>query len=339
MKARFSEEELEEAIQRVLAGESLAAMVNSVLDALKCYVAGRNEGKILERQRPGPAPLLPIDCEEDIVTWIAAMQRRMVPVQPWEVIEAANEIRHTIHCKLRSVTDLTCGSYNRFVDRQPELSMRSSEPLSRARLSTTPAAFSSQFYELTRLVIERKLDASRIWNMDETSCISKHQANKVLAVRGATNVWTKTAESSFHLSVVAGICADGRSVPPLYIVFGQNVRRTALDVRKILRIMLKASGEMKVSKKDPVASASRAYTEKTISSRTINRNGFRTYVRQQILAPPPSPIRKKISRNTADACNKIMRKSDLLVSPTRERRIFQYRHGNCSRALAHCAWK
>ncbi|EGZ21974.1 hypothetical protein PHYSODRAFT_494460 [Phytophthora sojae] len=78
------------------------------------------------------------------------MQRRLVPVWPWEVLEAANEI----HGNLRSVKDLTTGWYNRFVDRHPELSSRASEPLSRARNEVDAAAMGTFFYELTKLVID-----------------------------------------------------------------------------------------------------------------------------------------------------------------------------------------
>ncbi|KAG6610331.1 uncharacterized protein IUM83_00598 [Phytophthora cinnamomi] len=108
MKAAFTEKELEEAIDRVLAGEKLTAVTDSSpvsLSTLKRKVAARNKGSSIERQRPGPAPLLPPECEADIVTWITTMQRRLVPVQPWEVLEAANEVHHMIHGNLRSVKD------------------------------------------------------------------------------------------------------------------------------------------------------------------------------------------------------------------------------------------
>ncbi|EGZ29554.1 hypothetical protein PHYSODRAFT_383502, partial [Phytophthora sojae] len=119
------------------------------------------------------------------------MQRRLVPVQPWEVLEAANELHHMIHGNLRSVKDPTTSCYNRFVDRHPELSLRASEPLSRARNEVNGAAMGALFYELTKLVIEHDIDSSRVWNMDETSFVSKHQSSSVLAVRGSSNVWSK----------------------------------------------------------------------------------------------------------------------------------------------------
>ncbi|EGZ17397.1 hypothetical protein PHYSODRAFT_331378 [Phytophthora sojae] len=81
MKTAFTDKQLEEAIDRVHAGEKLAAVADSSpvsLSTLKRKVAARIEGRSIERQRPGPAPLLPPECEADLVTWIAAMQRRLV---------------------------------------------------------------------------------------------------------------------------------------------------------------------------------------------------------------------------------------------------------------------
>ncbi|GMF54039.1 unnamed protein product [Phytophthora fragariaefolia] len=220
VKVAFTEKELEEAIDRALAGGKLKAVTDSSpvsLSTLKRKVAARNKGRSIERQRPGPAPLLLSECEADIVTWIAAMQRRLVPVQPWEVLEAANERHHMIHSNLRSVKDLTTGWYNRFVDHHPELSLRSSEWISRARNEADAASMGAFFYELTKLVIEHNISSSRVWNLDETSFVSKHQSSSVFAVRGSSNVWSKITDTSFHLSAVAAVSAGGRAAQPLYI--------------------------------------------------------------------------------------------------------------------------
>ncbi|EGZ20274.1 hypothetical protein PHYSODRAFT_328406 [Phytophthora sojae] len=69
--AAFTDKQLEEAIDRVLAGEKLAAVADSSpvsLSTLKRKVAARIEGRSIERQRPGPAPLLPPEFETDLVT-------------------------------------------------------------------------------------------------------------------------------------------------------------------------------------------------------------------------------------------------------------------------------
>nr|CAI72315.1 hypothetical protein PI49.0230 [Phytophthora infestans] len=157
------------------------------------------------------------------------MQRQLVTMQLWEVIEAANKIHHKIQGNLRSVKDLTSGWYNRLIGRHPELSMRASEFLSRARNDVDLVAVPDMFNTLMKLVIEHNLDSSLAWNMDETSFISKHQSGAVLAVRGSANVWTAASETTLHLSVVAAISDEGRAAAPLYILPNKSVRRTALN--------------------------------------------------------------------------------------------------------------
>ncbi|ETL78251.1 hypothetical protein L917_20916 [Phytophthora nicotianae] len=80
MKAGFTEEEITESVDRSSSPISRTT--------LKRYFTARREGRGLVLQRPGPAPKLPAQCEENIVTRIAVMQRHMVPVQPWKVLEA-----------------------------------------------------------------------------------------------------------------------------------------------------------------------------------------------------------------------------------------------------------
>ncbi|POM76786.1 Putative retroelement [Phytophthora palmivora] len=109
------------------------------------------------------------------------------------------------------------------------LGMRSSEPLSRARRGVEKPALQRLFYDLTKLVIEQKLDGRRVWNMDETSFVNKHTSRTVLALRGSSNVWSIAPETTFHLSVVAAINAAGAAAPPLFILPGIRLRRTTLD--------------------------------------------------------------------------------------------------------------
>lgn len=101
--------------------------------------------------------------------------------------------------------------------------------LSRARQCGGVAVFRQLFHSVAKDVIELKLNAARIYNMDETSFVSKHQSKSVVAVRGSSSVWTKVPETSSHLSVVAAVGAEGRAIPPLFVVPGKRVSRTSLD--------------------------------------------------------------------------------------------------------------
>ena len=98
------------------------------------------------------------------------MDRRYAAVvAPWEVIETANEIYHQIYGNLRSLGDLTYGWYQRFSSRHPKLCLRASEPLSAARNAVNYDGLRRLFYSIAKDVIVHSLDASRVFNVDETS--------------------------------------------------------------------------------------------------------------------------------------------------------------------------
>ncbi|KAE9026773.1 hypothetical protein PR003_g10358 [Phytophthora rubi] len=85
MRVQFTEEELREAVELVMNGEAVAAVVASStvsLATLKRNVKLERAGEVREIKRPGPKPVLSVDVEKDLVEWILAMQRATTPVVP-----------------------------------------------------------------------------------------------------------------------------------------------------------------------------------------------------------------------------------------------------------------
>jgi hypothetical protein len=76
---------------------------------------------------------------------------------------------------------------------------------------------------LIQFIIEFKLTSDRIFNMDETGFAQKSKSKKVIAVQGSKNVSSKSADASFHLTIVACISASGFVVPPMFIIPGQRI--------------------------------------------------------------------------------------------------------------------
>ncbi|RQM21528.1 hypothetical protein B5M09_013496 [Aphanomyces astaci] len=84
----------------------------------------------VERQKRGPKQLLPPGIEEDIVEWIAAMQRRGWPVDRAAVIHKACQVL-SLHAGIpRSVSR---GWYQKFCTRNPRISERLAQRLSKSR--------------------------------------------------------------------------------------------------------------------------------------------------------------------------------------------------------------
>lgn len=157
------------------------------------------------------------------------MQRAMLPVHPWELLEIANEVNRSIRGNLRFVINLMFGLYARFLTRYPVLRLRTAESLSGARQGADEHAFRQLFYSICQPMIQYNFDAVRVFNMDETNFVSKHTSKAVVAVRGSSNVWMKVPTASFHISIVAAVSAGGFTIPPLFILPEKRLNKTILD--------------------------------------------------------------------------------------------------------------
>ena len=78
-------------------------------------------------------------------------------------------------------------------------------------------------------VMERKLTADRVFNMDEIGFAQKSKSKKVIAVAGSKNVWSKSVEASFHLTIASCAGSNGFVVPSMFIVPGKRLNCDVMD--------------------------------------------------------------------------------------------------------------
>ncbi|EGZ15633.1 hypothetical protein PHYSODRAFT_509212, partial [Phytophthora sojae] len=81
----------------------------------------------------------------------------------------------------------------------PMLATRTSQ----ARNAVTKSDLELFFSSLIKAVVENRLDASRVFNMDETAFQTNKGSKRVVAVRGSKNVWHQDVALNFHLTLVA----------------------------------------------------------------------------------------------------------------------------------------
>nr|CCA18121.1 hypothetical protein ALNC14_042640 [Albugo laibachii Nc14] len=208
----YTGEEREAAVTRIVAGEKIAAVSRDTkipAITLKRYTKLHQAGHLSLEQRRGTKPTLPMQIENDQVSWIGGMQRSGEPVGREQIIQKANEIHHRLHGSTRSIKNLAAGWYRRFRKCHPELADRVAQKVSRARDSVSVADLQRLFPTLAKLVIEHKLQPSQIFNRDETSFESRSNTRIVVAIRGSPNVHTSIPETSFHHLFVASVAACG----------------------------------------------------------------------------------------------------------------------------------
>ena len=224
---KYTPDMLDHAIDLVMEGGKLSSVsveCGIPYRTLNERVSMRRKGIVREKRKTGPSPMLPLDCENDLVDWIAGMQSKGHPVEINQILVKATQIARQIG--ISSHITLTTGWYQRFRKRQPHLVDRQAQVISRARNSATIETIELLFNSMVKVIVEHSLTADRIFNMDETAFASRKKSMQVVALRGSPNVWSKDVAANFHLSVVACGNAAGLILPPMFITPGTSVPRT-----------------------------------------------------------------------------------------------------------------
>ncbi len=114
------------------------------------------------------------------------------------------------------------GWWNRFTQRHPKLSLRTSDRV-RAN-AVTKQNMSNYFTLLEETLKKHKLfdKPSRIFNMDETGMPLAHKQPKRVAVKGMRKVHGSATGDKTQITVVACSNAAGYTIPPMVIFKGQK---------------------------------------------------------------------------------------------------------------------
>eukprot|EP00644_Phytophthora_capsici_P004068 jgi/Phyca11/108352/e_gw1.15.519.1 len=207
-------------IAEVQVGETIVAVSESSgahERTIRKWIKTFKERSSLAAARKGPKTFFPQDVEQHLYDWIVGRQLVGRPVGRSGIIFKAQEV-----ALLGCGQDVGEGWYKRFKARFPALTGRTAQSLSLKRNCVIPADLTTLFNTLAKLVIELKLDSSRVFNMDETAFQKQLKSKKVVAVRGSSNVWNTEPTANFHLTIVACGNAGGFVVPPAFILPGKT---------------------------------------------------------------------------------------------------------------------
>ena len=72
-------------------------------------------------------------------------------------------------------------------------------------------------------VVEIKLSPGRLFNMDKTGLSQKSTFEKLCCGHRFKNLWSKSVDDNFHLTITACVADNGFVVTPMLIVFGQRL--------------------------------------------------------------------------------------------------------------------
>jgi hypothetical protein len=191
----YTNDALNAAVQRVLSSEKGRAVSSAMkipYRTLMKWVAQSKLGIARVSRRRGPAPILPEEAQSHLFDWVIGRQHVGRPSS-----------RHEIIYKPGTITTLSTGQtvgsgwYRRFMERHPTLEARTSEAVSNSRNSVMVDDRRQLFNTLAKVIIKNKLDASRVFNMDETAFQISKGSWCVVAACGSQNIWHQDLSVTF----------------------------------------------------------------------------------------------------------------------------------------------
>jgi hypothetical protein len=223
----YTVQDMRQAVENVLNGQKIvdvSAIFKIPYGTLQRKVGKARKGQSIENKRRGPAPILPLEIECDLVDWIIGHQLEGFPVTRVDVLTKGTKLLNAVE-----EGTLTDGWYTRFIDRHPELVVRQAQVICRVRNQVGDDIVVATYETLLAAVQMHGLDSTRMYNVDETGFYTRHRSTRVIALKGSRNVWTHETPPSFHLTIVACGNAAGEYIPPTFVLAGQRLQRPLWD--------------------------------------------------------------------------------------------------------------
>jgi hypothetical protein len=228
---KYSGEDLSRALQAVKEGSTIYAaskVFNIPWPTLKRHAAG----KISKR---GRMTVLDPEIERKLVEWIILHARMGQPREKNEVMDAARDLsKHNADPFKRFGTADGRPSdkwYEMFLLRHPQISIRTPQSVTRSSANVSEGDIRRFFTKFRSWLEEENIlhcmsDPTRILNSDEKGFDLNPKSTKVLAEKGAKNVYqVESAKPKQRVSAMYTFAADGRSYRP-QIILKSGLRKT-----------------------------------------------------------------------------------------------------------------
>lgn len=181
-------------------------------------ISANGEAKIIGKQTT-----LPEDVEKALLDHILLLESLMFGLTITDVRKLAFQIAEQNHIphNFNKQTQLAGKKwYYAFKARHPELSLREPSATSLARVKGFNKGNVHGFFDiLEKLVDENQIDATQIFNVDESGlCIVQNKCQKVLGLKGKKQIGSvSSGERGVNTSFVACTSASGNFVSPMLI--------------------------------------------------------------------------------------------------------------------------
>lgn len=182
----------------------------------KSTLQDRISGRVLHGAKSGKNRYLSDAEEKEFVDFLMQCSQIGFPRTRIDVIRMVQEV-----CDYRGIdATVTHGWWERFLQRHPELSLRSAANLSRSRVKgSSPAIMKAYCQTLEQTLIQNDLmdKPGQIFNMDESGMPLDPKATKIITKKGTKNPSHVSSGDKSQITVVGCVNAAGISIPPMLL--------------------------------------------------------------------------------------------------------------------------
>lgn len=221
-KRKYKEDDLQNALDAIEQGMALREAAKT-FEIPRATLQFRKSGKF-NKTALGPNPVLTSEEESVLVTWIVDNHRKGFPRRKLDVQHSVKEFLEKSPRENPFTNNLPGdGWYRAFLNRHPELTTRTSEAVTSASSQVSEKDVKKWFGDIHFYLTSKGLqdilnDPSRILNGDETNFNLCPKNSKVLAPKGARNVYEiENAPSKSNITVMFTFTASGHVTPPMII--------------------------------------------------------------------------------------------------------------------------
>lgn len=175
-----------------------------------------------ESRKMGPATIFSSEEEDLLVKWVLQMAKSGFPISKENFLSSVSKLAKELNKTFKNEIPGRKW-YERFLQRHPEISLRSPQNLTMSRSSVEKVQIRRWFSEVSEFLEKAGLtyvlnDPRRVFNADESAFFLNPKGNKVLAPRGEKNVYaTVNSNEKECLTVLINSNAAGTLAPPMII--------------------------------------------------------------------------------------------------------------------------
>ena len=212
------------AMEAVRSGKYGANKAEKLYEIPPSTLKDRLSGRVKHGRKPGPDPYLTDAEEKELSAFLVQCADIGYGKTRREVFGI---VQQTIEKKGRSTENFNFeGWWTRFLERNPTLSLRTSDPLSQVRSNAVTKENINNYYSLLKkTLVDKDLlnKASRIYNMDESGMPLDPKQLKRVAHKGTKKVHGQASGNKSQITIVACGNAAGHVLPPMIIFKGERL--------------------------------------------------------------------------------------------------------------------